>query len=287
MNPTPDTFENDSDAAATASPRHGVAADSPNLIPRRAALKAAAVGAAFATSGLSMAAAACAPRNSDSGPARGQDTGAAATAEMTLPALTYSFDALEPVIGKRIMELHHDKHHAGYVKGLNAALAGHPELAAQNVDALLRKLDAAPADIKTALRNHGGGHSNHSMFWQIMGPKGGGAPKGELADAITSTFGDLARFQEAFNKAGAGQFGSGWAWLTLARDGKLAVEATANQDSPLSQGREVILGNDVWEHAYYLTYENRRAEYLSAWWKVVNWDAVTQRYAAAKKHFAG
>jgi Fe-Mn family superoxide dismutase len=156
-----------------------------------------------------------------------------------------------------------------------------------DAESLLRNLERVPDDIQTKVRNHGGGHANHTMFWQIMAPNAGGAPSGELADALTSTFGDLARFQEAFNKAGGGQFGSGWVWLTLAKDGKLAVESTPNQDSPLSQGREVIMGNDVWEHAYYLTYENRRADYLTAWWKVVNWPAVAARYAAAQKRLKG
>jgi Fe-Mn family superoxide dismutase len=247
----------------------------PSPLERRTLLKGAAVGAALAGSGLAFG-------------ARGQDADAVAAAKVhTLPDLPYAADALEPVIGKRIMELHHGKHHAAYVKGLNTALEKYPMLAAQDAETVLRDLDRVPEDVRTAVRNHGGGHANHSMFWQIMGPSAGGAPTGELASALSSTFGDLAQFQEAFNKAGAGQFGSGWVWLTLAKDGKLAVESTPNQDSPLSQGREVIMGNDVWEHAYYLTYENRRPDYLAAWWKVVNWPAVTERYAAAKARLKG
>jgi Fe-Mn family superoxide dismutase len=242
---------------------------------RRTVLKGAAVGAALAGSGLAFG-------------ARAQDADAVATAKLhTLPDLPYAVDALEPVIGKRIMELHHGKHHSAYVKGLNTALEKYPMLAAQDAETVLRGLARVPEEVRTAVRNHGGGHVNHAMFWQIMAPNAGGAPTGELGDALTATFGDLARFQEAFNKAGAGQFGSGWVWLTLAKDGKLAVETTPNQDSPLSQGREVIMGNDVWEHAYYLTYENRRADYLTAWWKVVNWPAVTQRYTAAKARLKG
>jgi len=245
----------------------------PSPLERRTLLRGAAVGAALAGSGLAFG-------------ARAQDA-AAAPKLHTLADLPYAVDALEPVIGKRIMELHHGKHHAAYVKGLNTALEKYPMLAAQDVETVLRNLERVPEDVRTAVRNHGGGHANHTMFWQIMAPKAGGAPTGELADALTSTFGDFARFQEAFNKAGAGQFGSGWVWLTLAQGGKLAVESTANQDTPLSLGREVIMGNDVWEHAYYLTYENRRADYLTAWWKVVNWPAVTARYAAAKARMKG
>jgi Fe-Mn family superoxide dismutase len=247
---------------------------SPSLLPspdRRTLLLGAAAGAALVGTGFAGAL---------------QD---AASSAATLPELPYPADALEPVIGKRIMELHHSKHHAAYVKGLNGALEGHADLAKLAPEDLMRRLDSVPEGIRTKVRNHGGGHVNHSMFWQIMAPPGAGKsePEGELADALKSTFGDLARFQEAFNKAGGDQFGSGWAWLTMAKDGKLAVESTANQDTPLSAGKEVVLGNDVWEHAYYLTYENRRGDYLKAWWKVVNWREVADRYGKAKARVEG
>lgn len=245
----------------------------PSPLERRTLLQGAALGAALAGSGLAFGA---------------QDADGVAPMKLhTLADLPYAVDALEPVIGKRIMELHHGKHHAAYVKGLNTALEKAPALATQDIESVLRRLEQVPVEIRPAVRNHGGGHANHTMFWQIMAPNAGGAPTGELADALTSTFGDFARFQEAFNAAGAARFGSGWVWLTLAKDGKLAIESSANQDTPLSLSREVIMGNDVWEHAYYLTYENRRAEYLTAWWKVVNWPAVTARYTAAKARMKG
>ena len=180
------------------------------------------------------------------------------------------------------MQLHHDMHHAAYVKGLNAALEGHPDLQGKSVDALLADLDAVPESIRTAVRNHGGGHANHSMFWSIMGPGAGGAPTGELAQTIESSFGAFESFKTAFNDAGGKRFGSGWAWVVMNGEGRLEIRSTPNQDSPLSDGCQVIMGNDVWEHAYYLTYENRRAEYLKSWWSVVNWDAVAKRFAAAK-----
>ncbi len=233
------------------------------------------MGAAASAAAFSVAGSASACRSSSAGLQDGQSL-------HVLPSLPYAPDALEPVIGTRIMELHHGMHHAGYVRKLNAALEAHPALFAKSPEDLLRELDAVPEDIHTAVRNSGGGHVNHTMFWEIMGPEGGGAPTGELGEAIDSAFGSFGAFKEAFNKAGGGQFGSGWVWLTLDGDGRLAVESTPNQDTPLSQGREVVMGNDVWEHAYYLTYENRRGEYLNSWWNVVNWDAVSQRLARAQ-----
>ncbi|MBV8082774.1 MAG: superoxide dismutase [Candidatus Eremiobacteraeota bacterium] len=204
----------------------------------------------------------------------------------TLPDLPYPYDALEPHIDKETMTLHHDKHHAAYVNNLNAAIEKHPELANKTVYELIGDLNAVPEDIRGAVRNNGGGHVNHSMFWTIMGPNGGGDPKGPLADAIKSAFGDLDTFRTQFNDAGVKQFGSGWAWLVMNADGKLQITSTPNQDNPMSSGAKPILGNDVWEHAYYLKYQNRRPDYLKAWWNVVNWDAVAQRFEQAKK-FSG
>ena len=199
-----------------------------------------------------------------------------------LPALSFEHDALEPYINTRTMQLHHGMHHAGYVKKLNAAIEGHAELAGKSVDDLLGDLSKLPESIRGAVRNNGGGHSNHAMFWSIMGPNAGGAPAGELGDAIKATFGDFENFKEKFNAAGGSRFGSGWVWLVMTKEGRLEVTSTPNQDTPISDGSKVIMGNDVWEHAYYLTYENRRPEYLKAWWNVVNWDAVAKRFAAAK-----
>ncbi len=193
-----------------------------------------------------------------------------------LPALPYDFAALEPHIDAQTMQIHHGKHHAGYVNNLNAALEKHPELQSKSAEELVKNLGAVPEAIRTAVRNNGGGHVNHSMFWTIMGPGKGGAPTGAVADAIKGAFGSFDAFKEQMNKAGAGRFGSGWAWLVEA-GGKLAIESTANQDNPLSEGKRPILGVDVWEHAYYLKYQNRRADYLAAWWNVVNWDAVNKR----------
>jgi superoxide dismutase, Fe-Mn family len=198
-----------------------------------------------------------------------------------VPPLPYPFDALEPNIDARTMEIHHDKHHATYVTNLNKALEGHPDLANQSVEDLIRNIDKVPEDIQKAVRNNGGGHANHSMFWQIMGPNGGGEPQGALAQAITSTFGSFQAFKEKFNAAGAGQFGSGWAWLIANKSGQLSVSSTPNQDSPLMQGQTPILGCDVWEHAYYLKYQNKRADYLAAWWNTVNWPEVARRYEQA------
>ena len=195
-----------------------------------------------------------------------------------LPTLPYAADALEPHIDARTMEIHHGKHHAGYVAKLNAALEG-SELADTCVDTLIADLDSLPDDIRGPVRNNGGGHSNHSLFWTILSPEGGGEPTGELADAINSTFGSLDGLKEKFSGAATTRFGSGWAWLSVS-DGSLLVESTANQDSPRMEGRTPILGLDVWEHAYYLNYQNRRPDYIAAFWNLVNWDAVAERLAA-------
>ncbi|WP_417851743.1 superoxide dismutase [Thalassoglobus sp.] len=199
----------------------------------------------------------------------------------TLPDLPYAADALEPNIDAKTMEIHHGKHHAGYVAKLNAALEGHDDLAAKSIEDLMRGLSSVPEAIRGAVRNNGGGHANHSLFWTILCPKGGGNPSGELADAINATFGSLDKFKEEFANAAATRFGSGWAWLSV-DGGKLVVESTPNQDTPLSEGRTPILGLDVWEHAYYLHYQNRRPDYIAAFWNAVNWDEVAKRFAAAK-----
>jgi Fe-Mn family superoxide dismutase len=200
----------------------------------------------------------------------------------TLPELPYTPDALEPHIDATTMGLHHGKHHQTYVTNLNKALADHGDLAKLPLEELLTKLDEVPEAIRTAVRNNGGGHANHSMFWQIMGPPGGEAPDGELKAAIDSDLGGLEKLQEDFNAAGAKVFGSGWVFVTVDQAGKLALSAKPNQDTPLMEGKRVLFGNDVWEHAYYLKYQNKRADYLKAWWNVVNWKAVAERYAAAK-----
>ena len=194
----------------------------------------------------------------------------------TLPALPYPTDALEPHIDKMTMEIHHGKHHQAYVTNLNAALDKHPELQSKSIEDLLKGINTVPEDIRTAVRNNGGGHANHSMFWQVMGPNAGGAPTGAIADAITGSFGGFDKFKEEVKKAGAGRFGSGWAWV-IDNGGKLAVESTPNQDSPLMEGKKVVFGIDVWEHAYYLKYQNRRPDYLDAWWNVVNWTEINKR----------
>lgn len=196
-----------------------------------------------------------------------------------LPKLTYQYDALEPYLDAQTMEIHHTKHHQAYVDKINAALTDFPDLQSQSINSLLKNLDQLPKAIRTAVRNHGGGHANHSLFWQVMGP-GGGQPTGDLAEAINKTFGNFSQFQEEFNRAATGQFGSGWAWLVKTKDGQLAVTNTANQDSPLTAGQMPLLGLDVWEHAYYLKYQNRRGDYIKAWWKVVNWDRVKRNFQA-------
>ncbi|MEZ6124625.1 MAG: superoxide dismutase [Planctomycetaceae bacterium] len=199
----------------------------------------------------------------------------------SLPALPYAYNALEPHFDARTMEIHHTKHHQAYINNVNAALEG-TEYADQCINEILKKLSSLPAAIQGPVRNNGGGHSNHSLFWTVLSPNGGGAPSGTLGDAINSTFGSFDSFKEQFSKAAATRFGSGWAWLSVNADGGLVVESTANQDSPLSEGRTPILGLDVWEHAYYLHYQNRRPDYVAAFWNLVNWEEVANRYAAAK-----
>jgi len=196
----------------------------------------------------------------------------------TLPPLPYDFAALEPHIDAKTMEIHHGKHHQTYVNNLNAAIEKAPELASKSLDDLMRGVNKAPEAVRTMIRNNGGGHWNHSMFWQIMAPKAGGEPGGNLGAAIKSAFGDFAKFREQFSAAGVGRFGSGWAWL-INNGGKLSISSTPNQDNPLMDGQKAIMGLDVWEHAYYLKYQNRRPEYIQAWWNVVNWKEVEKRFA--------
>jgi len=198
----------------------------------------------------------------------------------TLPKLTYPTDALEPAIDKQTMEIHHDKHHAAYVKNLNDALAKYPNLLGTPIAELMKNLSTVPTEVKSAVQNNGGGHYNHSLFWQWMAPNAGGDPSGNLAAAIGSTFGDFTKFKAAFKDAALKRFGSGWAWLVNS-GGKLAIESTANQDTPLSAGKTPLLGIDVWEHAYYLKYQNRRPDYVDAWWSVVNWKNVAERFAGS------
>jgi Fe-Mn family superoxide dismutase len=193
-----------------------------------------------------------------------------------LPPLPYDFAALEPHIDAQTMQIHHDKHHAAYVNNLNAALEKHPDLQSKSVEDLLRDISKVPEDIRTTVRNNGGGHMNHTMFWQIMRPNAGGSPSGALGDAVKAGFGSFDAFKEQFAKAGVGRFGSGWAWL-INTGGKLSIESTANQDNPIMEGKKAILGLDVWEHAYYLKYQNRRPDYIAAWWNTVNWPEVSSR----------
>ncbi len=195
-----------------------------------------------------------------------------------LPKLNFAFDALEPNIDAKTMEIHYGKHHQGYVNKLNAALEGHSELQSLSIEELLGKLDTLPKDIQLAVRNNGGGHANHSLFWDVIAPNAGGTPSGSLGDAIQNTFGSFDEFKNQFAQAAATRFGSGWAWLVL-NNGKLEVLSTPNQDSPLMEGKTPILGLDVWEHAYYLNYQNRRPDYISAFWNIVNWDAVARRFS--------
>lgn len=206
---------------------------------------------------------------------------AEATETFKLPPLPYAYNALEPYIDAETMQFHHDKHHATYVKNLNAAVNKYPELKALSAEELLRQINTIPEDVRTTIRNNGGGHVNHTLFWESMSPNGGGNPTGAVDTAIRQTFGSFEAFKTAFNEAGTKRFGSGWAWLVMQPDGELAVTSTGNQDSPLMEGTFPILGNDVWEHAYYLKYRNRRDEYLTAWWNVVNWETANQRYDQA------
>lgn len=196
----------------------------------------------------------------------------------TLPPLPYDFAALEPHIDAKTMEIHHGKHHQTYVNNLNAAIEKAPELASKSLDDLMRSVNTVPESVRTAVRNNGGGHWNHSMFWQLMAPKAGGEPGGNLGNAIRTAFGDFAKFREQFSAAGVGRFGSGWAWL-INNGGKLSIISTPNQDNPLMDGQRAVLGLDVWEHAYYLKYQNRRPDYIAAWWNVVNWKEVEKRFS--------
>ncbi|MDH2431343.1 superoxide dismutase [Pokkaliibacter sp. MBI-7] len=200
----------------------------------------------------------------------------------TLPSLPYAYDALEPHLDARTMEIHHSKHHQTYVNGLNTALSDYPDLQALPVEKLLEDMNAIPEAIRGAIRNHGGGHANHSLFWLVMSPEGGGEPTGALGDAITATFGSFAQLKEKFNAAATTRFGSGWAWLAVDKQGQLVVTSTANQDSVISDGLTPILGLDVWEHAYYLHYQNRRPDYIQAFWNVINWNEVSTRFAATR-----
>jgi Fe-Mn family superoxide dismutase len=194
----------------------------------------------------------------------------------SLPPLPYPSDALEPHIDKQTMEIHHGKHHNAYVTNLNAALEKHPELQSKSAEDLIRGINSVPEDIRTAVRNNGGGHVNHSMFWQIMGPNAGGQPTGAIADAINAAFGGFDKFKEEFKKAAVGRFGSGWAWV-VDNGGKIAIESSPNQDNPMMDGKKPVFGIDVWEHAYYLKYQNRRPDYIDAWWNVVNWNEINKR----------
>ncbi|MEF2966154.1 superoxide dismutase [Paenibacillus sp. M1] len=200
-----------------------------------------------------------------------------------LPALPYPANALEPYIDEQTMNIHHDRHHNTYVTNLNAALENAPELAQKSVEDLIANLHSVPENIRTAVRNNGGGHANHTLFWQVIGPDSGGAPTGAVAEAIDRELGGFEKFKEDFTKAATTRFGSGWAWLVVGKDGKLAVTSTPNQDNPLSEGLTPILGLDVWEHAYYLKYQNKRPDYIAAFWNIINWNEVNKRYEAAKK----
>ena len=237
---------------------------------------------ALKTTALAASAVALAPKIFSQTPAATPAAG-----PFTLPPLPYAFDALEPHIDARTMEIHHDRHHGTYVTNLNKAIAEVPELKQNSVESLLKALDSVPEKVRTAVRNNGGGHFNHSLFWQMMKKGGGGPPKGELSQEIDTTFKSFDAFKDAFTKAALGQFGSGWAWLvydgTSTMSGGLKIEATPNQDTPLSLSRQPLLGIDVWEHAYYLKYQNKRADYIAAWWNVVNWDFVADRLAKAGK----
>ena len=223
--------------------------------------------------------------------AEGPETPAAAPPDtgvgpFSLAALPYAFDALEPHIDAKTMEIHHDKHHATYVKNLNDAVTKTPSLQGKTPEEMIKNLEAVPEGVRMAVRNNAGGHVNHTMFWQIMGPKGGGEPRGAITDAIKANFDSMETFKTSFNEAGMKRFGSGWTWLALGKDGKLSVLSTPNQDNPMMAeygGLTPIMGNDVWEHAYYLKHQNRRADYLKTWWNVINWDTVNERFAAAKK----
>jgi Fe-Mn family superoxide dismutase len=239
------------------------------MMTRRKVLKTAALSAF-----VCMAAPARSILNAQSAPVP--------TGPFTLPPLGYAFDALEPHIDAQTMQIHHDKHHAAYVANLNKAVADFPDLAKESPETLIKSLDTVPEKIRTAVRNNGGGHFNHSLFWQMMKHDGGGEPSGELAQAIDKRFNSFAAFKEQLTKAAVGQFGSGWSWLVL-KNKELAIEPSANQDSPVSHGAIPLLGVDVWEHAYYLKYQNRRADYVGAWFKVINWDFVSERFSKSRE----
>ncbi|HZB89433.1 MAG TPA: superoxide dismutase [Terracidiphilus sp.] len=251
------------------------------MMNRRSVLKALGLTASLAAARGTFPAQA----QTTAAPAPAAQAPAAPTGPFTLPPLPYAYEALEPYFDAETMHIHHDKHHAAYVKNLNAAVAGHPELAGKSVDELVASLNTLPEAVRTAIRNQGGGHANHSFWWQTLSASGGDAPKAELAKDIDSTFGSFSAFQEKFSKAAGSVFGSGWAWLTFG-GGNLQIETTPNQDSVLTAGRTPILGVDVWEHAYYLKYQNRRPEYLGAFFHVVNWDYVSGEYAHAKSAHA-
>ena len=238
------------------------------MLTRREAIKTAAL----ATAAFAVMPGALAQPNPMATPMAANPAG-----PFTLPPLPYAFDALEPHIDAQTMQIHHDKHHAAYVANLNKAVADFPDLGQKPVEDLLKDLNAVPEKIRAAVRNQGGGHYNHSLFWQLMKKNAGGEPAGGLSKALDQKFGSFAAFKDQFTKAAAGQFGSGWAWL-VADDGELKIEAAPNQDSPLSAGKKVLLGLDVWEHAYYLKYQNRRPDYIAAWFNVINWDFVAQRF---------
>lgn len=241
-----------------------------HLLTRRAALKTFGVGAALVGLGLRSGRASITPAMA---------TGAAQP--FTLPPLAYAYDALEPYFDAQTMEIHHTRHHQAYINNANQALVAHPELQGSGAETLVKELSMVPASIRTTLRNNVGGHLNHTLFWRVLSPNGGGEPSGELGAAIAAEFGSFEQFKRAFTAAAMGCFGSGWAWLSL-RAGALTVHSTANQDSPLMEGATPLLGLDVWEHAYYLHYQNRRADFVSAFWRVVNWDQVAGHYATAR-----
>lgn len=240
----------------------------PTAVSRRDVLKTVGAGVAIAGLGLRANAARAVPSGAEVAP-------------FTLPKLAYAYDALEPHFDARTMEIHHSKHHQAYITSANAAIASQPSLQKMSAEEIVRNLGRTPEAVRTALRNHVGGHLNHAFFWRVIGPRGGGAPTGAVAAAITQTFGSFDAFKTQFADAAAKRFGSGWAWLTL-KDGKLAISSTANQDSPLTDGATPLLGLDVWEHAYYLKYQNRRADFVAAFWNVVKWDEVAALHAAAK-----
>jgi Fe-Mn family superoxide dismutase len=247
--------------------------DDSSTVDRRAFLSASAatLAASGAAASLLAPSRAAAQTAAPAGAAKGY----------TLPKLGYAFDALEPHIDAKTMEIHYTKHHQAYLDKLNAALVNHPDLAKLPAEDLIKKLDAVPEDIRTAVQNNGGGHVNHTFFWTIMGPGKGGEPKGALAEAINAKFGSFAAFKEALANAGASRFGSGWAWLVKDKNGALEIISTANQDSPLTLGKTPIVGVDVWEHAYYLKHQNKRPDYIAAWWNVVDWDQAAKNFAAA------